>query len=147
MTDNLNWAYMAGFFDGEGHVAMTTSVGRRQVVVMMAQSKEVGRILLSDIQKWLSDQGIRSVLSLRKDDRPNISPSYSLDIKGRGSYMKFLKLMLPWLRVKKVAAQDIIRYHTLWPSLKEGAVGSLLAKERCKKHGLVRNFKRAANGG
>lgn len=126
----FNRAWLAGFFDGEGHVSITLSVGRKQITIGIAQSGESGRLLLTALQAWLAEHGIPANVHARKVQGISLQVPYSLEIKSTEGYSKFLRLVLPYLHVKKVIAQDVLRYHTLWPSLREGAPASLLAKER-----------------
>jgi hypothetical protein len=115
----LTWQYIAGFFDGEGHVTMTHSVSLRSshIEVGISQSQERGRALFSEIQEWLLPYGIECKI-YRQKPRGTLKQMYHLDFTGRENYTRFLHHVFPHLHIKKVETQDMLRYLKLFPQKK-----------------------------
>jgi len=80
--------------------------------------------VLQDIRVFLADQGIRSTIRWHKPRGFNAGKGiHDLDIQCRGNVIKFLERISPYLRTKKkVYAQDVIRYHKIYPAMR--GVGS-----------------------
>lgn len=123
----LSWQYIAGFFDGEGHVGL----GRQQANgdgrysrgsprLTMVQAGARGERLLLEIQAFLRAHEIPCVVEEhnRTSRRPNDQVSYHIRITGFNGVNRALGFMFPFLHIKKVEAQDIIRYSKVFPSLK-----------------------------
>lgn len=119
----MNWPYIAGFFDGEG-TAMLCSKSFR--VAIPQTNKQV----LQEIQRFLHGVGIRTSLSTypMRSNKLAKKPIWVLNSSTRESVVLFLRATLPFLRVKKVVAQDILRYAKLYP--KRGAHGCILRGSR-----------------
>lgn len=114
----LNWDYITGFFEGEGCVTTHANQARRGSVgsrVIISQAGDQGRKLLEEIQRFLSDHGIRAYLHSRRGSRQK---QWNLDICDRKGVVTFLRQVFPLLRVKKLIAQDTIRFFTVFPSIK-----------------------------
>ena len=112
----MNWAYIAGFFDGEGSV-FPLMHNRRSPVVEISQSQTRGFLLLTEIQQFL---GIHNILSTVKPLRARRSslgkrPMYKLRIGHSNDALQFLQTAMPYLRVKRAEAQDVIRFHRMYP--------------------------------
>lgn len=67
-TCGVTWAYLAGFFDGEGTICVGSTRGMQWSV---AQAHERGRDVLRRIQSFLAIRGIKSSLYLREDKTGN----------------------------------------------------------------------------
>lgn len=74
----MNWPYIAGFFDGEGHV--TFSKGRLQAGI--TQAGDIGYQVLGEIQVFLLGSGITSSLHKKKLVR-DLKRVYTLNFSRR----------------------------------------------------------------
>ena len=107
----VNWAYIAGFFDGEGNVG----VYGRTPAVTMTQTNEV---VLRKIQGFLGTVGIKSSMYGYKPYRSSTHNFvWKLSIRSKESTEKFLHGVIPYLCVKKVVAQDVQRFVQLYPKM------------------------------
>jgi LAGLIDADG-like domain len=119
----INLQYIAGFFDGEGSISVCTYRARKQgqYCAQFAQTQMRGLALLTEIREFLVCYGIKSYLSKGSRQKLSRHDIYSLRIMGHTQVKLFLKLFLPYLRIKKVEAQDTLRFLTLFPAQKNGA--------------------------
>jgi hypothetical protein len=112
------WAYIAGFFDGEGHVALAQSSKsnrRAALCCNLYQAKKEGRLILEAIQRFLCARNIScSVLASRQNEM------YTLTLRGWNNALNFLKGVYPYLSVKRVVSLDIIRYSSAFPRINPG---------------------------
>lgn len=120
----MSWEYIAGFFDGEGHVGLGRQkhcgegrFSRGSPRVTMVQAHDRGRQLLEEISEFLVGHGIRSIVEIHQEAQGKISESYHLRITGFNGVLSFLGAVFPFLRIKKTEAQDLIRYNKAFPSL------------------------------
>ncbi len=120
----ISWAYIAGFFDGEGHVSLGRQkncgegqFSRGSPRVTIVQSRERGRVLLESIAGILAGHSIRSAVDVHREAGDRNSVTYRLRITGFNSVIRFLRLVFPYLHIKKIEAQDIIRYDKVFPTL------------------------------
>lgn len=130
---NINWSYVAGLFDGEGSVS--TGVGNGVTASTIAQSGPKGLTLLEDVANFLRANGVRCIVystGAAGTDR-RVLESYRLSVHGFKESSKFLKSVLPMLRVKRTVAQDLIRYVTLFPSITTSPLAKLYRMEKQKK--------------
>lgn len=129
----LTWAYIAGFFDGEGHVSFARRNGGSScIVVGMAQSQETGKTgppqVLQCISAFLRDRGVRhNVYEAGIKQSPSflqgraiqqVRVSYHLQIQNRPGIQTFLEGVYPHLWVKKQKAEDAIRFLKLFPDMR-----------------------------
>jgi LAGLIDADG-like domain len=113
----MDWSYVAGFFDGEGHVSGTSHMEMAQ------KSPDV----LLQIQAFLTEMGIKSQMQYN-----SASKSWALRISRREEVRKFGENILPLSIVKKSQIQDVLRYFKLYPSLRPFGLSSSTAHEqRC----------------
>ena len=129
----LSWQYIAGFFDGEGHICFHDgSVARRGALYCtIVQTKDEGLWLLDDISEFLRGYGITSkVHSNGAPTSDKHAQCYRIDILGWDNSVKFLSHMMPYLRIKKLKAQDVIRYHKVYPYFPTSAVCMLRQESR-----------------
>ena len=108
----MNWAYISGFFDGEGSLSLHTT----RMNLSIYQSGAIGEQVLREIHDWLSTKEIESILYHRnRTDTLSKKELWELRLGKRNSQLKFLAGVLPFIRVKKVLAQDCVRYYTMFP--------------------------------
>lgn len=119
----MSWEYIAGFFDGEGHVSLNRQqkngegqFSRGNPRVTLVQAHERGKNLLEEISLFLTENAITSVVEIH-DDGEHRSKCYRLRITGFRGVVPFLTAVFPYLRIKKLEAQDILRYDLVFPTL------------------------------
>lgn len=106
----MNWAYIAGFFDGEGWIDCSNpSVG-------IAQSEP---IVLSKIKAFLETHTIRSTIACigRRSGFKATKDMYYLRVTGKENTRNFCSYILPYLCVKKTIAQDLMRFNRMYPAM------------------------------
>ena len=114
---NMNWAYVAGFFDGEGDLGMCP----RFCLTITQKNHQV----LLEILAFFQHQGIKGGGIYK-----NTNGTHRINLGGSGDVMIVLRGMLLYLRVKKVIAQDTLRYTKLYPPLRTGTTAhTMLMKE------------------
>jgi intein-encoded DNA endonuclease-like protein len=115
----MKWAYIAGFMDGEGSINFSRSTATFSIEVSLAQSGAEGKLLLKEMRMFLEGHGIRSSI-LRNKQKKTLAkkPMYALRMGQRASVQLFLTNLMPYLRIKKVKAQDALRTFKLFPSMK-----------------------------
>ena len=117
----LSWPYIAGFFDGEGCISLCSNRARpntTQYSVTFSQAGPEGLTLLTEIREFLSVQGIKSYLRSRAPGAKGCFAKktvYNLAIMSRPSVKPCLEALLPYLRIKKVKCEDILRWLKLFP--------------------------------
>lgn len=126
---DLSWQYIAGFFDGEGHI--TFSQNRLQAGI--AQAGKIGYQTLAEIKTFLLSHGITSSLH-GKIQILDHKPQYTLSFSRR-QVVALLEHLMPYLRIKKVKAQDVLRYRKLYPSLSTSPLAAnYRERDRIKTH-------------
>ena len=131
----LSWPYIAGFFDGEGCVRIYTRSGKRicaaHARIHITQTGNRGRVLLENMAEFLSALDINGVVRRAGvPRRSNHAQAWTLTFDKRESARKFLIYILPHLTIKKVEAQDVLRYLTMYPKIsRNSAVLSMLLRE------------------
>jgi len=112
----MNWAYIAGFFDGEGYVGMP--LGRNGLRLNIAQSGNRGKVLLIKIQDFLASKNIHSYIHSTLNyskDHPRHQEKHNLWISQWDSLEIFMLCVLPYIHIKKLSCQDYLRYMALYP--------------------------------
>ena len=115
----MDWHYLAGFFDGEGYVGFDLCGGRGVGIspeVSIVQADPMGFQVLSEISEFLLKNGIKSTLRFRSYTRTG-KRTFFLRVRSRDGSVRFLVGVFPFLRVKKVKAQDMIRFCKTFPPL------------------------------
>lgn len=113
----MSWEYIAGFFDGEGHVSTARSMYRTDsatTIAGIAQTGSEGMQVLTAIQRFLLERDIKAYIT--SDKRPSkYRQMHRLHVCARAHVTSFLQEMLPRVSVKKVIVQDTLRYFKLYP--------------------------------
>jgi len=118
------WAYLAGFFDGEGNICCTSPSFRLQ----LAQSGWRGKVLMEEFRRIFKEEcklpgkirvtpwipNAKNMKSWPKKPK-NPQTSYRLTVTHRDSVRFILSRMFPFLKIKKVETQDVLRYFRLFP--------------------------------
>ena len=131
----LSWEYIAGFFDGEGHVAtmnFTHRDGLAATMVTIGQSGKEGLQILTRIQEFIAEHGVKGYVGKKAQVREHYRPMHYLRIASRPSVQAFLSHIFPFVSVKKVVVQDTLRFMKVFPSIR-GAVTIERNKARGKQ--------------
>jgi hypothetical protein len=115
MSLPIGWAYIAGFFDGEGclHAAGEGKGGSHKFSITIAQADDIGYRVLHEIKEFLQSQNINAYVvqhsrSITKRN-PKWKPCWNLWVRQQRSVRLFIDGVLPYLRVKKQRAEDYRR--------------------------------------
>jgi hypothetical protein len=104
--------YLAGFFDGEGtfHLGQQIKNGKNYPhhTVMLSQSGEDGLKLLEEIQ---TQYGGKIYQHLRAGEHKATKPAYKLYWRKQEA-SQLIPQLLPFLRLKKTAAEQVLMYVT-----------------------------------
>jgi intein/homing endonuclease len=106
----INWAYIAGFTDGEGTIDSRGGY-------MRIYQKQID--VLYRIQEFLKTHGIESTIATRRARKTNflvIGSESHLQLNSI-EMLKLLPKLLPYLIVKKTVAQDFLRYKRIFPPM------------------------------
>jgi intein/homing endonuclease len=119
----LSWEYIAGFFDGEGSVGIYQNRARRgfgSPVVALVQSGDRGKKLLTEISEFLSSRGVKSYLGRTRKVKVKDTHTtcHVLRVCNRPGVTLFLRGVFPYLRIKKIEAQDVLRFLSIFGSIK-----------------------------
>lgn len=106
----INWAYVGGFFDGEGTMHIEGSSCR-------AEMYQQDLPTLENIQKFLYTENIPSKI---KDNRIT-TRVWTLRVSSKQKYMKkFMERIAPYTQRKRTVIQDGLRSLKLFPLRKHG---------------------------
>jgi len=101
---DINWAYVAGFFDGEGTIVIPE---RGAVRVEMSQRSQNDWVL-HEIQMLFESHGIHSkIYQYEAKKGTGVWQTYLRVWRGKDG-MRVLKFMLPYLIVKRERALEAI---------------------------------------
>lgn len=129
----INWAYVAGFFDGEGSISFSRRNGGTScTVVGLAQSQEHGKTgpptVFVAISEFLRCRQIRhNVYEVGARETPTFVHEravhtyrtvYHIQIQNRPGITAFLQGVYPYLYVKKQKAEDALRFLKLFPDMR-----------------------------
>jgi hypothetical protein len=115
----MNWAYVAGFFDGEGclHAVGSGGQGKGRFRITIAQTNEE---VLEEIAEFLQHHGIAAYVleqSPKRSQREHWKMCWNVWITKQSSVVRFIDHVLPYLRVKKQRAEDYRRTCIMVPQL------------------------------
>jgi len=121
----VTWAYLAGFFDGEGSLGCSQTRGGRigSFRVTVAQSGREGLDVLSRARDFLAAEGVDAYVYSRKATGMGKRPMHYLCISAFHSLRRFLRGILPYVVVKRVNCQDTMRYLIMFPISRAGTGG------------------------
>lgn len=109
-TVGMTWNYIAGFFDGEGHVGLSNDgkhTGRQQVSVAIANTHIQ---TLSEIRSFLAKQNIASKIYIRKRTIPRYKPCGMLTLTDHIGKREFLRALLDLSITKREAIAKAIHH-------------------------------------
>lgn len=129
----LSWQYIAGFFDGEGNISLPQNGDAMTARVSLCQSRERGKVLLEAIRDYIAPYGIVSGINRHKIYTITQKPLYRLYINGRDSVRRFLECCFPYLHIKKLEAQDNLRYMKIFKKLPSFDPVTAVDKRRMKQ--------------
>jgi hypothetical protein len=113
----MNWDYVAGFFDGEGHIIARSYKDKyghfRRITVGLTQAEERKEILF-DIKDFLEKEGFHPSLRCEKDYKDkrgyNLQPKWRLELQNIPDVKRFLETIKDKLIGKKKNAEDAINF-------------------------------------
>lgn len=112
----LSWQYIAGFFDGEGCVRIATNKSRTGCPQLsIHQADRRGLVLLEEIREFLSTHGIQGHMRTEARLTGAGKPMYRLYLSSRHSVSAFIAFVFPYLHIKKLESQDVVRYLRMFP--------------------------------
>ena len=100
----MNWDYIAGLFDGDGSVAISSATPstaphikrkRYKSLSIIIQITSIKRDFLTDLCKWFEEQEIKAIISSSKTRSPKVQ------ITAHASVRKFVDNVLPRIHLKK----------------------------------------------
>ena len=141
----MNWAYIAGFFDGEGCLHMVSMSNRRLFQgfnIHIVQAGKRGKRALQQMQEFLHDEGVTSGIYYHKPykERKVYSKQeiWELAFGSRDSIVRFLERILPYLTVKKSEAQDALRMFQLYPKVSKEMLSVQIKEARQRRNNSTR---------
>lgn len=99
---SMNWAYVAGFFDGEG------CVGKYAHFHVSMNQAEPHDLVIYAIQDFLTTQGVESRVDVSHSGRRNHNAVHVLSLNKQSEVKKFLEGVLPFLIVKREKAEEVL---------------------------------------
>lgn len=126
---HMNWAYVAGFFDGEGHLSYAGSASTTRIHWTLAITQKDIRPLRA-IEGFLADHGIGG--RVREHDRKARRGMHRLTVGQSLAVANMIGRMLPYLIVKKQLAEDVRRSILIWPPFSTSMV-TMRAREAAKR--------------
>jgi hypothetical protein len=103
-SNEIFWSYLAGLFDGEGTVCISTSRNRNNTTIFQMNVKVANTKL--ELMQWLITNfgGYYSVSNAKSDAKKRYSTQYAWMPKGKNNRIEVLEGMLPYLVIKKQQA-------------------------------------------
>ena len=103
-SNEILWSYLAGLFDGEGTVCISTSHNRNNTTIFQMNVKVANTKL--ELMQWLVKNfgGYYSVSNAKSDAKKRYSTQYAWMPKGKNNRIEVLEKMLPYLVIKKQQA-------------------------------------------
>lgn len=107
MTISIAW--LAGFFDGEGHVSITNQKHKNGKIyksprIILSQSGDCGKKILEEIQK---DFGGNLYLHLQISQHGATKEAHKL-YWNKTEGIIFLENIIPYLKLKQQKAQEVL---------------------------------------
>jgi len=131
----VNWAYIAGFFDGEGSLYKNGTKcpdGAISYTINIPQAQS-RKIILEKIKDFIEERGVKCAIHARYRGiprTPNHEIMWNLRVSARESVKIVIEGMLPYLVAKKLFAQDVWRFYRIYPTLRGRArfIGNVAKK-------------------
>jgi hypothetical protein len=106
----MNWAYVSGFFDGEGHVSLVQRGGRIANAQVSFTQKD--RAVLEQIDSFLKSEGItattmRAWTRKSAETKRGVGPYHALVVWRPDDVQRILMNMLPYLIVKRAIVETV----------------------------------------
>ena len=102
-SNEILWSYLAGLFDGEGTVCISTSHNRNNTTIFQMNVKVANTKL--ELMQWLiTNFGGSYSVSQDKCEGNNRATQYAWMPKGKKNRIEVLEKMLPYLVIKKQQA-------------------------------------------
>jgi transposase-like protein len=113
----MNWDYIAGFFDGEGHLVVKPYKDKhghfRKVTVGFTQAEE-GKEILFAIKDFLEKEGFHPSLRCEKDRRDKrgykLQPKWRLELQSIFEVKRFCEIVRDKLIYKRRKVEDAIAF-------------------------------------
>ena len=118
-----NWAYIAGFFDGEGCLHAISAGGARngRFRVTISQADDIVLTTLRKIAAFLNEQAIAAYVCAHRHspgrNKLHWKQLWNLWITHQASIVKFIDGVFPYLEIKRQRAEDYRRLCIMTPSL------------------------------
>lgn len=103
----MTFQYIAGFFDGEGHVGIHEGKRAIQITVTLANTHKPTILAL---QRFLKDEGILSRVYARKQKNPKWKTCYALSITDHLEQVRFLEGIRPFTITKNEAIDRVLAF-------------------------------------
>lgn len=114
---NREWlAYIAGFADGEGCFRLPMGHCTKTPIIQISQTGRLGNTVLNEIKDFLVTMGIEHARVCNHKVHIRKKLMYTLIISNFKESLQFLELVMPFLRIKRHTAQDLIRFLKMYPS-------------------------------
>lgn len=125
----MNWAYVAGFFDGEGTLGSCGIRGQKGGARIFCRIYQQNIVVLERIQHFLEDHGIASTIVRPVRTGFAGRQQYGLNIRLT-TIEKFLVGVRPYVIVKKQLVEDCWRYLKVFPTMTPKMRGWLAGETR-----------------
>lgn len=126
----MTWAYIAGFFDGEGHYGSQRGKLSWRIAITQNDIRP-----LHAIKEFLHAQGIETcaIDTVRAQSKKRWQETSILRLNNRPDITIFLDGVRPYLIVKKQFAEDLLRFMRLYPDLRRPLrAEAVIYKTHCK---------------
>jgi len=139
--DSVEWAYLAGFYDGEGTVTATRqSRKNRWYYQLRFVINNTNYLLLEKLQKRFGGS-VHSISKIK--NRPNWKRSYAWYATSKETCLPIFYGMLPYLRYKNEEINLAIEY---WESMITPDPGKSLSDEEIyRRYRIIRSIKSLPN--
>jgi len=107
----VDLAWLGGFIDGEGYLGITKSIKRDRKKLRFALSPTIAIYNTKrEIMTWISETYGFRIKVYSRDRRPQYRDEYHCRISGLENQFKFLRSILPYLKLKRKQAELLIEF-------------------------------------
>ena len=104
----MNWQYLGGFFDGEGHVGVHKGRGKyTQHDITVANTHKP---TIEAISRFLNSQNIKHSTFKRTYDNPKWKTAFKIKVTSIRAGIVFLEMILPYLLTKREQALSTLEW-------------------------------------